>query len=157
MEGRDGINAFSFQTGKWSVGHRKLKRRLVGETEWLAFEGSCEAWEILGGAGNVDDHWLEDPSGPYAAATIRRLEPDGRWSIWWIDPRFPGLDSPMHGSFANGVGTFHGEDVLNGRPIHVRFIWSHITANSARWEQAFSADKGATYETNWVMEFERAA
>ena len=26
---------------------------------------------------------------------------------------------------------------------------------AARWEQAFSADGGATWEVNWVMEFTR--
>lgn len=157
MDPQAGLNAFAFQSGRWSVVHRKRKRRLVGEAEWLTFRGSCNAWEILGGAGNVDDHWLEDPGGAYAAATIRRFEPDGNWSIWWIDPRFPGLASPMRGSFADGIGTFHGEEVLAGRPVLVRFIWSNISAQAARWEQAFSADHGLTYETNWVMEFERAA
>ena len=38
----------------------------------------------------------------------------------------------------------------------VRFVWSKITANSAHWEQAFSADGGATWETNWHMDFARA-
>ena len=48
------------------------------------------------------------------------------------------------------------QGALDGRPITVRFIWSAITASSARWEQAFSADGGATWESNWVMEFARA-
>jgi hypothetical protein len=28
-------------------------------------------------------------------------------------------------------------------------------AQSARWEQAFSADGGKIWETNWIMEFVR--
>ena len=41
-------------------------------------------------------------------------------------------------------------------PIRVRFIWSGIVAQRARWEQAFSEDGGITWETNWVMDFKRA-
>ncbi|HTE65485.1 MAG TPA: DUF1579 domain-containing protein, partial [Candidatus Binatia bacterium] len=35
------------------------------------------------------------------------------------------------------------------------FVWSDITRNSCRWEQAFSPDAGKTWEVNWVMESTR--
>ncbi|WP_129791362.1 DUF1579 domain-containing protein [Sphingosinicella sp. CPCC 101087] len=154
----DAGNAFAFQTGTWRVRHRKLSGRLVGATDWVEFDGTCSAWELLGGAGNVDDHFLNDPAGPYHAATFRRTDPDtGLWWIWWIDPRYPSLEPPVSGRFVDGVGTFHADDQLGGRPIKVRFIWSEIDSNSARWEQAFSGDGGETWETNWIMAFERTA
>jgi hypothetical protein len=31
-----------------------------------------------------------------------------------------------------------------------------VATETPRWEQAFSADDGDTWETNWVMEFSRA-
>lgn len=151
-----GLRAFAFQTGNWSVRHRKLKERLAGSTDWFEFDGTCRAWELLGGAGNVDDHWMDDPNGPYAAATVRRLDAtSGTWSIWWFDPRFPAIDPPVHGTFSNGTGTFLGRDEFRGRPIDVRFIWSGISENAAHWEQAFSIDRGKTWETNWTMAFRR--
>jgi hypothetical protein len=61
------------------------------------------------------------------------------------------------GRFANGIGGFEGDDVLRGQPIKAYFQWSDITANSARREQVFSADGGATWEVNWVTHFTRAA
>jgi hypothetical protein len=36
-------------------------------------------------------------------------------------------------------------------------MWSRITATSAHWEQALSSDGGKTWETNWIMEFQRSA
>jgi hypothetical protein len=152
----DGLHAFAFMNGDWRVRHRKLKRRLVGETEWTQFEGTTRAWELMDGASNIDDNLLNDPAGAYRAVTFRRFDAaTGLWSIWWADGRFTGIEPPVHGRFEDGVGTFLGDDTLDGRPIRVRFVWSEITPSSARWEQAFSTDAGASWEVNWVMTFER--
>jgi hypothetical protein len=47
--------------------------------------------------------------------------------------------------------------VIDGREVRLRFFWKDITQSSARWEQAFSFDGGRTFETNWVMDFERVS
>jgi hypothetical protein len=39
--------------------------------------------------------------------------------------------------------------------VQVRFEWTHTRTATPRWQQAFSADGGATWEVNWVMEFSR--
>ncbi len=71
----DGKHDFAFQTGEWQVRHRKLRDRLAGCGDWFEFGGICRGWELIGGAGNVDDHWLDDPNGAYSAATVRRTDP----------------------------------------------------------------------------------
>ena len=65
------------------------------------------------------------------------------------------LEPPVVGGFQDGVGIFEGNDVLEGRPIRVRFIWSEITKNAALWEQEFSDDAEKTWEKNWIMRFKR--
>jgi len=112
----------------------------------------------LAGQVNIDDNELALPTGPYRALTLRAFDPiSATWAIWWLDSRHPHhLDPPVVGRFEAGVGTFYGDDVLDGRPIRVRFLWHDITPTSCRWEQAFSADGGATWETNWVMTFTRS-
>ena len=78
----------------------------------------------------------------------------GRWSIYWADSRRCGvLDPPVFGAFDGDVGVSKGRTRHAGRPIVVRFVWSGVTTPTPRWEQAFSSDGGATWETNWVMEF----
>jgi hypothetical protein len=54
------------------------------------------------------------------------------------------------GEFQDGRGLFFGDDTLGGRPIKVRFVISRITANSYRFEQAFSSDGGKSWERNWI-------
>jgi hypothetical protein len=39
-------------------------------------------------------------------------------------------------------------------PVRVRFTWTRVDADHARWEQAFSVD-GDAWETNWTMDFHR--
>jgi len=62
----------------------------------------------------------------------------------------------MVGRFADGIGLFLADEDFEGRPIKVRFIWTPISATQCRWEQAFSADGGTRWETNWTMNFTRA-
>jgi hypothetical protein len=57
------------------------------------------------------------------------------------------------GEFSNGVGLFFADEVLEGTPIKIRFKWNLLEENRPRWEQAFSADGGITWETNWIMDF----
>ena len=151
-----GARDFDFLHGSWRVSHQRLAERLKGSTEWVRFGGTMRARPILGGLGNFDENVIELPQGTYEACTVRMFDVrQSRWSIHWIDGRDPKLDPPMYGSFTQNVGTFFGDDKLDGRPIRVRFLWSQIKERSARWEQAFSADAGATWEPNWIMDFQR--
>lgn len=148
---------FDFFFGDWTVQHRRLKERLVACTEWETFAGTTRTYSMLGGAGNCDDNYLELPGGPYRAATFRSFDQNtAQWSIWWLDGRTPGaLDVPVRGKFDAGIGAFYAEDILNGKPIRVRFLWLLTDPTTPRWEQAFSADAGVTWETNWSMDFTR--
>ena len=149
---------FDFLIGNWKVHHRRLKERLANCTEWVEFEGTCAAQKILDGQGNVDDNVLFLPEGPYRAAAMRCYDPESQtWAIWWLDARFPKgpVDPPMVGKFTDGEGLFLADETFKGRPIRVRFRWTDTKSKNPRWEQAFSEDGGATWETNWMMVFTR--
>lgn len=149
---------FDFEFGSWQVKHRRLKARLAGCDEWEEFDGTCETRPILGGNGNVEDNVIGIPSGTYRAIALRSYDPvQGSWAIWWLDARSPHtLDVPVIGRFEGEVGHFYADDRLDGRPIRLRFIWSRTDTASPRWEQAMSADGGASWEVNWTMDFTRA-
>ncbi len=149
---------FDFEFGRWTVSHNRLKKRLVGSTDWEEFSGTSETRPILGGLGNLEDNEVAFPSGSYRAIALRSYDVRAqRWAIWWLDGRHPHhLDVPVIGHFADGVGQFFADDVIDNQPIKVRFLWLDTTTDCPRWEQAFSSDGGATWETNWTMRFERA-
>ncbi|MFL6262616.1 MAG: DUF1579 domain-containing protein [Thermoanaerobaculia bacterium] len=153
-----GLHDFDLRTGHWKAHHRRLKERLAGSHEWVEFDGTSNLWKLMDGWANVDENVFNMPNGKYSGVSLRAYDPKtGEWAIWWLDGRNPfgELDPPVKGRFVNGVGTFYAEDTLRGKPIRVRFVWSHITPTSAHWEQAFSPDGGKTWETNWITDFRR--
>jgi hypothetical protein len=149
----DGARGFDFLHGRWKVASRRLVERLAGSDEWQEFQGTAVCRPFLGGAANVDE--ISFPTLGLIGMSVRLFDHETqRWSIHWASSLSGRLDPPVVGGFLNGRGEFYGEDVEGGRPVRVHFIWSEITPESARWEQAFSLD-GETWETNWVMEFTR--
>jgi hypothetical protein len=153
----DGARDFDFWMGSWKVRNRYLRERLQGSKEWVEFDSTVVARPLLDGLGN-EDEFRTDHEGGFIGMSFRFFDPEtSRWAIYWADTRRPGLlDPPVLGSFSGHVGVFEGEDTFAERPIRVRFTWSGVTTPTPKWEQAFSADGGETWETNWVMEFTRA-
>lgn len=147
---------FDFLIGKWKIHNRRLKERLKGSSSWDEFEGTVVARHIWGGAANIDEFEADAPFGHIQGLTLRLYSPNSnQWSLYWSTSKTGTLEKPMIGEFKNGVGEFYDEEMFEGRSIYARFVWSEITENSCRWEQAFSADGGKTWETNWIVQFER--
>jgi len=153
-----GLHDFDRRFGEWQVHHRRLKQRLAGSHAWEEFDGTQTVWPLMDGWANADDNVFDMPGGTYRGVSLRSYDPQtGQWAIWWLDGRNPfnNLDPPVKGRFANGVGLFYADDTLRGKPIRVCYTWSDMTPTSAHWEQAFSADGGKTWETNWISDFHR--
>ena len=153
-----GAHDFNFQVGAWHVRHRRLTVRLQNSDAWEEFGGRCDMQLTLGGMGNIEQNVLDIASGRYHAIAIRAFDADaGTWAIWWLDGRAPhALDVPVIGRFTDGVGEFTTADTVGDRPVLVRFLWLRTHTESPRWEQAMSLDGGASWETNWEMDFTRA-
>ena len=154
----DGRRDFDFHMRPARVHNRRLARRLEGCIEWLEFDATAEAQPVIGGLGNIDFfHCPDFPGGPLEGMSIRAFDPRTRlWSIFWLDDRSCAVQPPVVGRFEAGRGEFLGDDTFAGVAIRVCYIWSDLTGQSARWEQAFSTDGGATWETNWQMFFQYA-
>lgn len=157
---RDGRQDFDFLFGSWHVRNRKLADPLaMVDTEWLEFDGSTIVRPILGGLGNIEQYLAPQFPGRsgFEGMTLRLFEPtSGLWRIWWASTARPGvLETPMLGQFVDGRGTFYCDDIVNGVALKVRFDWQVLDQRSARWEQSFSFDGGASWRPNWVWSLSR--
>jgi hypothetical protein len=157
----DELEDFDFLFGSWRIHNRRLDDPLDESASWSEFEATSEAYPILRKLGNVQLYDAPDfPGRPgFQGYALRLFDPGSRlWRIWWASTAGDGrLDRPVLGGFRDGVGHFEGNDVVNGREVVVRFLWTEITETSARWEQAFSLDGGKTFILNWIMLHERIA
>jgi|GEM_PF-719071 len=148
---------FDFLHGSWTIHNRYLKERLKGSSEWIEFDARGDVEPLLDGFGQIDRYRAVRNGSPVDGITLRLFNPDtGEWSLHWADTVRTGvLQPPMVGRFKGGVGEFFGDESVDGKVVRCRFLWTRTPDGSPRWEQAFSADEGKTWETNWVMTFTR--
>jgi hypothetical protein len=149
---RDGSRDFDWEIGNWTTHLRYLPEPLTGSTRWVEYRGTSEVRPVLGGRANLVELSVEGEAGRIEGMSLRLYNPRTRqWTLNFASPTSGALTPPVTGGFdASGRGMFYGVDTVDGRTVLVRFIISEVTADSARFEQAFSEDGGATWETNWV-------
>jgi len=154
---RDGQHDFDFEIGVWKAQLSRLERPLTGSTTWLNYEGTSVIRKVWDGRANLGELRVDGADDRIEGLTLRLYNPHTRqWNITWANGRDGVLDrATMFGGFEDGRGEFFGQDTLDGRAIYVRFVFSAITPTSFRFEQAFSADGGRTWEVNWNATFTR--
>ncbi len=154
----EGMHDFDFLFGHWSVSNRRLRHPLTGSNDWFEFKATSLESPILGGLGNIEHYDAPDAPQPIHAVALRLYnQQTGKWSIYWSTAGAGEFSIPTVGAFDNGVGSFYDREEFNGRPIVVRFTWTHQGLSACHWVQAFSADKGKTWEDNWIMDFSRVS
>lgn len=148
------VHDFDYFAGAWTTRQRRLKARGVGSDDWEEFPATLCMTPYLGGMVTADELYF--PTKGWAGFTLRVFDPEKRqWSVYWISSQTGRLDPPVVGGFDGDRGEFDGEDMDGGRPVRVRYSWTKLDRDHARWEQAFSYDD-RTWETNWTADFVRA-
>lgn len=148
---RDGKHDFDFEIGNWKTHVSRLQHPLTGSTVWLEYEGTSVVRKIWNGRANLVELEVDGRAGHIELLSLRLYDPASRqWSLNVASSRGGGLGVPTIGGFRNGRGEFYDKETLDGRDILVRFVISKVTADVYRFEQAFSADGGKTWEVNWI-------
>ena len=148
---RDGQHDFDFEIGTWKTHLRRLQKPLTGSTTWVEYEGTSVVRSILNGRANLVELVVNGPAGRIEALSLRLYNAQsGQWSLNFAGAGSGSLALPAVGEFRNGRGEFYNQEMFNGKAILVRFVISDVTPTSCRFEQAFSADGGKTWEVNWI-------
>lgn len=155
----DGAHDFDFEFGNWKAHIARRLRPLTGSTEWVEYDGTSIVRPWWDGRANVGELRVSGPAGTIEGMSVRLYDPASRqWKIHWANAADGALGEAMVGGFAGGRGEFYNQEMLGNRAILVRFTFSGIVAGTRafRIEQAFSADGGKSWETNWISDFTKA-
>lgn len=156
-EQRDGAHDFDFHFGTWKTHVRRLAHPLTGSTTWTEMNGTTVVRPVWGGKASLVELEADGPNGHFQGLSLRLYNPESRtWSLNFAGAWDGTLTTPTVGRFKDGRGEFYDRETLDDRPILVRFVISDITPTSIRFEQAFSADDGKSWEVNWVATDTRA-
>jgi hypothetical protein len=152
-----GYHGFDFLLGAWSTHYMRRRHPLTGDNRWYACDGRSVVRPFWDGAADLEDGDLRCPLQYIRGATIRLYDAaTRRWMLYWATQKnglAPGL--PQVGRFnADGTGDFFAPDTLAGKAIVVRYRWLPRNGNP-RFEEAFSADGGKTWETEWTTDYVR--
>jgi hypothetical protein len=150
---RSGQRDFDFEIGTWTTQVRVLRNPLSGATpDWAEYRGTSVVRPLLGGRSNFVELSVQGPAGTIEGGSLRLYNPQsGQWSLNFASLRNGMLTAPVYGAFdGHGRGLFYGQDMLDGRAILVRFVIKRVSKTEAHFEQAYSADGGVSWETNWV-------
>jgi hypothetical protein len=150
---RNGQHDFDFEIGSWRTNLKRLVHPLSGSNDWSEYAGTTTVRPVWGGRANLVELEVDGPQGHLEGLSLRLYNPDARqWSLTYSNSRSGTASPPVYGEFRDGRGVFFGQDSLGPRAILVRFIIARISADSIRFEQAFSDDGGKTWEVNWIAE-----
>jgi hypothetical protein len=151
---RDGQHDFDFELGTWSIHLKKLMRPLTGSTTWVEFDGSSVTRKVWDGRAQLEQFETDSSiAGHIEGLTLRMYNPQSHeWRLYWANSKNGIMDPPQIGEFKNGRGEFYAQDILNGKSILIRFVWSNTTTITPHFEQSFSDDGGKTWEVNWITD-----
>ena len=146
---------FDFWIGEWDV---NLRVRQDDATWKDSHQAVARIYPVLGGKA-VLELWSEDRQDGIKGYSLRYFDTArDEWVLWlnWPGPNRSGSSS-LSGEFRHGRGEFFSAspNQAGGETIS-RYTFSDVTANSLRWDDAFSSDGGRTWTNSWIMEFSRS-
>ena len=151
-----GQHDFDFHFGTWKAHILLLAHPLSGSTTWIESNGTVTVRKIWDGRANLEEIEASNATTHFQGLILFLYNPAShQWTQTSASIDDGTLGQPLIGEFKNGRGEFFHQELIHGRPVLVRFVWSDITPDSHRVEQSFSDDGGKTWEPNLVATLTR--
>jgi hypothetical protein len=149
---------FDFGIGTFKTHIKRLERPLTGSHAWAEWNGTVITRKLRDDGGNLEELSAGNVTEHLQGITLRLYDAKThQWNLYWASKGDGTLGKPMVGEFKQGRGTFYNKDTVDGRAVLVRDTYSGATANTYHFEEAYSADDGKTWETNFIADLTREA
>lgn len=152
---RDGRQDFDWMIGTWKAHTKSRVHSSTGPDTWIEFDGTEIVRKIWDGA-VLDESERDTPDRHDKSLMLYTYTPGThQWYIYFASDRDGKVGLPNVGEFKDGRGEFYVQDVLNGKLLFNRYVWSATTSASPHYEESWSSDGGRTWELVRIVDFAR--
>ena len=138
---------FDFWVGRWNARWTDAQGKEA--------EGTNRIEKTLDGCVIVE-HFDGAPGSPLKGTSVSTYDRRAQqWKQTWVDNTGAYLD--FTGNWQDGRMTLARSAVVQGKPSLQRMVFRDIGAQRFTWDWDVSSDAGATWSTQWRIEYTRAA
>ena len=153
---RDGPHDFDFNFGTWHTHITRTTDPFAAASPTIELDGTVTVRKVWDGKAALEEIETDGPSGHWEGMTLFLYNPQAhQWSQTFVNSKNGVLTPGNIGEFKDGRVELYGQDTVQGRTILVRAIWSEITPDSHRYEEAFSQDGGKSWQRSFLANLTR--
>jgi len=153
---RDGQHDFDSLAGTWK-GHTKYRAHpFVGSDTWIESDGT-EIFQNIWDGAMLELSEGANTNGPVGLMLYTYNPQSHQWSVYFASRKDGKVGLPNVGEFRNGRGEFFVQDMLNGKSMLNRYVWSQIASSAPHFEESWSSDGGRTWEPVRIVDLARVS
>jgi hypothetical protein len=153
---RDGQHDFDPFAGTWKAHTKYRAHPFTGSDTWIESDGTEIFQKIWDGA-LLELSESAGAKGPVGLMLYTYNPQSAQWYVYFASPKDGKVGLPNVGEFRNGRGEFIVQDVLNGKSLLNRYVWSQIASSSPHFEESWSSDGGRTWEPVRIVDLARVS
>ena len=152
---RDGQHDFDFNVGVWHTHITRVLDPFTSGSDSVELDGTVTVRKVWDGRAELEEIEADGPKGHWEGLTLFLYNPRAhQWSQSFANSKV-GLLSANIGEFRDGRVILTGQDVVDGRTILVRAVWSDIKPESHQYEESYSRDGGVTWVRSFIAHLSR--